>query len=499
MPYIRQEDIVDALFSKDFVDTYKINPGAELDASIVADPYALGFGLDNTSPLQIKQNNPGANTNWDDEQDITFHNVDYDESGPFYDVDSGSATFQMFNGESLDLGNTDIVGIYGGPGIWTSLGINSALNTNRSGHGGAGTYNAVTVVGGANTAGTTISSTEFFNGTNFSTASALNVSKTQGFSFGSSYAMVYGSGIDGGGGYISNTSFFNGNSWVASTDTVILQAGASAFGSFHAAYLKSGKTSAPAFNGSGYYFNGETWAGTFNSIFGFTTAYSASTGSVNNGVIAGGVDSGGTTLSFTNVFNGLTFSLGGNLAFAVNKGSMSGLATSAIMTCGENGALLSATQLYNGHLWTVAGSANYTRSFHTSGGSAINATIHGNSNIAASNFCESYNQSIYRKITPEFINTVGNPGVSFNFSVPAVGKCSVKVSGFIKGLSAGTSFHHIVMSQYSQIGGGVFDFNFETNYPASTDYSFAKYDIVNTKLHVFSNFNKTYNIVKKWG
>lgn len=497
MPYIRQEDIVDGLFSKDLVDTYKINPGAELNGATTADPYALGFGLDASSPLQIKATNPGGNTDWDDEQDITVYNQDYDEIFcPFYGPVGSPAVFKTFL-TVMPLTVGDLVGIWGG-GSWTNLGINSALNTNRSGHGGAGTYSSMTVVGGADTTGTTISSTEFFNGINFSTASALNVSKTQGFSFGSSYAAVYGSGIDGGGTYVSTASFFNGNSWATTIVTPNSMAGASAFGSFNAAYLKSGKTSAPAFPGSGYYTNGVSWIN-INTATGFQSAYSGATGTLNNGVVAGGVDSGGFYLSYTNIYNGLSFVMSTTLNLSINKCAIAGIGTAAILSGGENSSTLHTTQIYNGHMWITSSNSILSRSFHTSGGSVINVTVHGNSIIAAQNACETFTQSTYRKLTPENINMAGNIGVIFNRDLPAVQKCSVKLSGFIKGLPAATSFNYIVMKNNALDNGSDNNYQTNTSKPCSEDYLIGKYDAINTKLQVFSNFNKTYNIVTKWG
>lgn len=500
MPFIRQEDIVDGLFSKDVVDTYKINPDAELEGAIVADPYALGFGLGRTSPLQIKQTNPGTNKEWADEQDITFHNQDFVEDGPFYDVNSGAGTFITLPGASYDMGDTALAAIFGGPGVWASVGAGSALNTNRANHGAAGTLHSMLVAGGINTAATVITSTEFFNGSVFSATGNLAIAKTEGFSLGSSYAMLFGAGINGAATYVSNTTFFNGNSWVAGTVGPAEEVGMSAFGSFNSAYLKSGKTAGATYSNNFYYFNGETWsaAGIPATSAGLQTAYSSACGSSNNGVIVGGLNGGGN-VSNTNTFNGISFILGSNLLGGLNKSAMSGIGTSAILAGGDNGALLTTTQLYNGLSWSAAANTNISRAGHSSGGSVINNVIAGNTNTGATNVCETYNQSTYRKLNPYYVNTAGNIGTIYNTNVLGANKCSIKMSGILHGVPAGTSFGYLIIARYTDYGGGVVNFQETSNAPSSDDYVYAKYDAVNTKLHTFQNFNKTYNIVKKWG
>jgi len=501
MPFIRQEDIVDGTMNKDLVDTYKINPGNELHGATTADPYALGFGLGPTSPLQIKETDPGSNINWTDEQDISFHNQVYAESNsPFYGV---SGNVFKSTTVTIPVSNGNLVGIWGGPGVWTDLGAASALNTNRYGHGASGSQNAKALVGGYNAAANRISSTEIFNGLSFTTSTNLNVSKAEGISIGSYFAMLYGAGIDGGGNYVTTTSFFNGSSWTANVNVpaAFATAGSIGLGSFHAGYLRGGVNSGGTYIGGHYNFNGSVWAAApgLSAPVGFLAAYVASAGSHNNAVMVGGLDDTGNYLSVSFTWNGTVYTAGTNLNISASKSSVSGVGTSAILNGGYNGVAVTITQLYNGHMWVSAANSSISKSFHTSGGSAINFTTHGNENTAAPNRCEAFNQSTYRKIVPENINTAGNLGVFFNKDVVAANRCSIKVSGFIKGLSADTAGNYIVLKNNSLDAGTNYNYQVSTPKPCSEDYLIGKYDSVNTKLHVFSNLPKPYNVLKRWG
>ena len=441
----------------------------------------------------MKELGIGNNTTWTDEQDISLHNQNYAEANtPFYEVSAGNFRSNLF---TVSIFNTDLVGIWGGPRTWTTLGAGSALNTYRYSQGGAGGYNFFTVVGGRDFVGTIISSTEIFNGLTFSTASSLNVSKADGFSFGAPQSMMYGNGITGGASMVSNTSYFNGNTWTTNTNSPWADVGSCAFGSFNAGIAKAGEGS---FGVSGYSasFNGSSWITRYSLSFPYEASFAAATGTYNNGLIAGGINMGGTYLSTTCTFNGCTAIYGTVMNITANKLAIAGLGTGAVMNGGYNGSTLTITQIYNGHMWSIAQGSTLSKGHHTMGGTPINAVTHGNSNTVAANICELFNQNTYRKLFPENINMAGNLGVLYNKDVPAVNKCSVKVTGFVHNAPGGSSNAYLVLKSngYSALG-----YQTVSTRPEPDDYIIGRYDAVSTKLHVPYNIQKTYNIVKRWG
>jgi len=497
MPFIRQEDIVDGTISKDEVESYKISPGNELNASVPADPFALGFGLGISSPLQVKETAPGFDITWSDEQDISLHDKRYVESIPFYNVVGSPGVFKEAVLPAF-LADGELIGLWGGPGTWTLLSATSALNTNRYAHGASGTYSSTTVVGGYNSAGNALSSTEIFNGISFVTDNNLDVSKAEAFSVGTSFAMLYGAGVDSLGNYISKTSVYNGNTWTADVNCSFDEVGTSGIGSYHASLVKEGKTSIPSFLGFSAYFNGSQWS-SFFSYTGFQTAYSAGTGSINNGLFTCGVDSTGNFSSYSIIYNGTSFVLGSNSNVSTSKSALCGVGTSAVMHGGFNAVLNANSQLYNGHTWFTAATSSLARSAHTATGTAINANIHGNSNTVLANLCETFNQNTYKRITPENINSAANIGVIYNKDFPIAQRCSIKLSGFITGLPASSSNHFQVVGNVITAYGSKTFYQLDTLNPSNEDFLIGKYDNVNTKLHIFSHFNKTYNTIKRWG
>jgi len=496
MPFIRQEDIVDALLPASLVETYKINSGNELNNATVATKFALGFGLDSSSPLQIKEFGINSNFEWTDEQDVTLHNQTYDETNvAFYSVTGSPGTFK-YNSITATLNHGDLIGVYGGPGIWTNLGAGSALNTNRYAHGCAGNYNGFTIVGGYNSGGNAISSTELFNGISFVSANNLNMSKAEGASFGSSFAMAFTTGINDLSIIISSTSVFNGNSWAADVNAALLQKSAAALGSYNSALLKNGQNGIGPYGNSSV-FNGNSWAAGFG--LSEQIVYTTATGSFYNGLLSGGVDSGGTFYNLTYLYNGYTPSIGANLNSTNSKASASGTGTAAVNNGGYNGSLLATTELFNGHLWSLATSSSIARSHHSMAGTTINSIICGNSNIAALNVCEQFSQNEFKKITPENINSAAGIGVFYNSSIPAANRCSVKISGFLKDMPIGTANDFLVVQTTSLDNGSFNNYQISTSKPTAEDYVYGKYDSVNTKIHVFNNLQKTYNNVKRWG
>ena len=496
MPFIRQEDIVDALLPASLVDTYKINSGNELNNATVATKFALGFGLDSSSPLQIKEFGINSNFEWTDEQDVTLHNQTYDETNvAFYSVVGSPGTFK-YNSMSATLNHGNLVGVYGGPGTWTNLGASSALNTNRYAHGCAGNYNGFTIVGGYDSGGSVISSTEIFNGVSFVSANNLNLTKAEGVSFGSYFAMMFASGIDNTMTIGSAASFFNGNSWAANGVIPALQYKGAALGSYNAALLKNGQDGATPF-GNTYIFNGNSWEVGFG--LSEQIVNTAATGSFFNGILSGGVDIGVTFYSLTYLYNGYSASIAANLNSANSKASASGTGTAAVNNGGYNGSLLATTELFNGHLWSLASSSSIARSNHSMAGTTINSIICGNSNIAALNVCEQFSQNEFKKITPENINSAAGIGVFYNSSIPAANRCSIKISGFLKDMPIGTANDFLVVQTTSLDNGGSNNYQTSTSKPTAEDYVYGKYDSVNTKIHVFNNLQKTYNNVKRWG
>ena len=250
-----------------------------------------------------------------------------------------------------------------GPGAWSSGGN---LNTARGYHAGAGTQTAGLAFGGDvdEEGGSSLSSTEEYDGTSWSFGGNLNTARGYHAGAGTQDAGLAFGGFDSSFNTLSSTEEYDGTSWSSGGNLITAR-------SFHAG--AGTQTAGLAFGGGGPIasteeYDGTSWSAGGNLITG--RSFHAGAGTQDAALAFGGDDSSFNTLSSTEEYDGTSWSSGGNLNTARRDLSGAGTQTAALAIGGRNSSFqaLASTEEYDGTSWSSGGNLNTGRSDHAGAG-----------------------------------------------------------------------------------------------------------------------------------
>ncbi len=184
-------------------------------------------------------------------------------------------------------------------------------------------------------------------------------------------------------------------------------------------------------------FNGATWTASGNLSSEKQT--SAGAGSQNAGLNVGGVTGAGNTIALTELFNGSAWAASGYLLTAKGDVNALGSQTAAMMAGGSTTTAYSrASELFNGSSWCANSPLNAIRGLGQTGGSQSAGFIMGGYNgTSFLNSTELHNQTLFRKIVnSRDLRCATNVGVAFNVSSLTL---SVKINGYIDNINVTSS------------------------------------------------------------
>ena len=272
------------------------------------------------------------------------------------------------------------------PQLTWSLGGN--LNTGRGylAASGNGSQNATSVFGGI--VGTSVSCTEKYNGTSWSTAAAMNYRRLGlGGAGQQNTALAIGGYDDTGGTSCACTEKYDGTSW--SNASGLIDGGDSIEGAGF-------QNAALAINGYGYdveKYNGVTWS-TASSISSKRMRLAAVGLSCNNVLAFGGYCGG--FQPYTEYYNGSSWSSCANMN--VGRSALSGagnpysaLAIGGYTVIGSSAVTLSCTEFYNGISWYTNGSLIYATDVGSGAGGGLSALSIGGYSIGGTNRTQEFN------------------------------------------------------------------------------------------------------------
>ena len=165
--------------------------------------------------------------------------------------------------------------------------------------------------------------------------------------------------------FYSCTEEYNGVSWVAGGALANSRYGLRGAGTQNASIAFGGKTSFTGNQSCSEIYDGNSWSNVGPLITG--RAYGANAGTQNAALFAGGQCTG-TTVSCTEEYNGIAWSTGASLSRASYNNSGAGTQNSALV-------VFNNTEEYDGTVWSYGGNTNFLVCQHGGAGTAQNYAL----------------------------------------------------------------------------------------------------------------------------
>ncbi len=306
----------------------------------------------------------------------------------------------------------DLVGIYGA-GTWSAASSGN-LNKTKRDMGACGSQNANLAAGGnisvADGNNPEIQA-QIFNGSSWSLTGNLNISKRDMALFGTQNAATLTGGQGPSTTVRTSTELFNGSNWTTSTGllTAAKMQMANA-GTQNAGFIAGGSTGSVI--AVTQLFNGQIWSTA--GVISAAKTESGSGGSQNAGMLVGGVIVANQIIS--ELFNGSTWNVAGVQSFSKRNMASGGSQNSAWIAGGIGAGLVSTTEVYNGTAWSTSGTLSQSKQDLTGSGGQGSSLITGGYIGTNVQNTELHNQTIYRKLNPSEIHSTKGIGILINAS-----------------------------------------------------------------------------------
>ena len=422
-------------------------------------PAANGYALTSTTAGVLTWAAPASGTASEIDLSAIMEDVSPVIDG-VYDIGSSTnswynlyLTNSLFLGEDISAtadetitktySNRDVVTTEVGPDVFTS---SANMTFTRDSHGGAGTQNAALAFSGQFN-GSTISTSEEYNGTSWSSGGSMMVAYAD-MAGGGSQAAAFASGGNVIGFGIADNGYqvYDGTNWSygpagGSANNNGGRFDHAATGEQNSILIFGGYDSSYSIRNSSEECNGTSWSSGGNMVYGRATH--AGCGSQNATLAAGGADNGSNGIPgemsgsssyriySTEEYNGTSWSVGGNLIVARSKMAMSGEQTAARIYGGyatsqtnSYGGPTNSTEVYDGTAWSTS-SLMLTAAYNNAAAGSTSAGLtFGGDGISGSpstlNTTEEVNPSIITTttvVTDEFITT--EPLLTINTDISA--------------------------------------------------------------------------------
>jgi len=179
--------------------------------------------------------------------------------------------------------------------------------------------------------------------------------------------------------------------WSNTTALSVARTGCAAAGVQTAALAISGATTAPAYLNQTELFNGATWS--YGGNVNVARMDHGGCGAYNAALAFGGHI--GSYTGSAETYNGTVWSMGVTMLAQRSRFAGFGTATAAVAAGGYNGGVLGNTDLFNGTAWTASGNLIVSRSYVKGCGTTTAGLVAGGYVAAVSNITEVFNGSTW--------------------------------------------------------------------------------------------------------